>query len=592
MSKPPRGTREKATSKGSLREPFLVGIILGITLLAYIGTLRFEFVYDDHGQIVQNTFVQSWHYVPQYFTGHVWKNLYPKDPGNYYRPFFLLWCLLNFTVFGLKPLGWHFTTVLLHLAATGLTYLVVWKLTSNRLTAAVTAFVFGVHPVHLEAVAWVSGATESLYSVAFLGAFTAYLNSRERKSAGWMALSFALYAAALLCKETAIVLPIVVLAHAWIYGARSGSVVSARSRGRRWSAVTVAVPYLIVTVTYLGLRLSVLKGFGHAKVNLPLSTVALTWPSLLCFYLKLLMFPVGLSEFYDLPFVNAFDVVHVLLPLLALLLVAIAIWYWQHRSDSQEVRFAAVWLLTPLLPLLNLSVLPLGDLAHDRYLYLPAFGFALLLAMALQKLPSRSPQLYGYPSTVVLATLVIAALLCLGTAYQSTYWANNFLLYTRAVRIAPHNSTAGNNLAIELANRGRYQEARALYERVLRERPDLWIAAHNFGYFLYQTGDLVGAEQYLLRAIQLDPSDPDEYLHLGLTRLKMGRVADAAANVQRAIELKPQARGYHFALGVILAQQGDCATASAQFLTELTIDPTSSAARRELEKCERRAATR
>ena len=93
------------------RERFILGIILSITAITYLGTLRFVFAYDDIHQIVANPFIKSWQYVPQYFITSVWKQLSPLFPGNYYRPLFLVWLRLNHAAFGLHEMGWHLTAV-------------------------------------------------------------------------------------------------------------------------------------------------------------------------------------------------------------------------------------------------------------------------------------------------------------------------------------------------------------------------------------------------------------------------------------------------------------------------------------------------
>src|SRR2546423_10680564 len=81
----------------------IVSIVLAATFAAYIGTIGYQFVvYDDQDQIVKNPLIQSWSYAPRYFTEHVWSHIYPNGAGNYYRPVFLLWLLINQTLFGLQ----------------------------------------------------------------------------------------------------------------------------------------------------------------------------------------------------------------------------------------------------------------------------------------------------------------------------------------------------------------------------------------------------------------------------------------------------------------------------------------------------------
>ncbi len=160
-----------------LGEPALLGGVLGVTALVYAATLGFGWVYDDHGQIVRNTAVQSWRFVPAYFQGKEWQALFPNATLNYYRPFNFLWFRVNDALFGMRPAGWHAMGVLLHILVTCLAYFVARRVTGRPLVAALAALLFGVHPMRHEVVAWVSGTTESLWALFFFLAFLAYSNT-------------------------------------------------------------------------------------------------------------------------------------------------------------------------------------------------------------------------------------------------------------------------------------------------------------------------------------------------------------------------------------------------------------------------------
>jgi hypothetical protein len=280
----------------------LVGI-LGLAALVYAGTLRFPFVYDDNGQIVQNALVQAWRFVPQYFRGQVWQYLFPNAPANYYRPLNMLWFRLNDALFGLHPAGWHAATVLLHLVAICLVYLLARRLTGRPAVAGLTAIFFAIHPMRHEVVAWVSGSTESLWSVFFLCSFLAYLESREQNRAAWMAASCALYLAALLSKETSIVLPGVVFAHAWLYHHDPAADAQPPARGAAKDALQNAAIYAPVACIYLAVRIHALHGFSHSQTRLSPATFLLTLPSVIIFYVSQWLLPLRTSEFYDTPLI-------------------------------------------------------------------------------------------------------------------------------------------------------------------------------------------------------------------------------------------------------------------------------------------------
>lgn len=207
------------TSPAGVRTWMLLTLVLTLAFGAYSGSLNFEFVHDDRGQIVDNPAVHSWDYVRQYFTAHVWAHVDPKETGNYYRPLFLLWLRFNHMLFGLHPWRWHLSTILVHLGVTLCVYFLACRILKERLTAILAAILFGVHPVHIEAVAWVSGVTEPLLGVLFISSFLCYLRALESRETArrWIGLSLVLFALALLEKETAIMLPALAFAYEWIY---------------------------------------------------------------------------------------------------------------------------------------------------------------------------------------------------------------------------------------------------------------------------------------------------------------------------------------------------------------------------------------
>ena len=154
--------------------------VCALTFLTYLGTLRFQFVHDDRGQIVGNPAVHSWRAVPGYFSAHVWAAIAPANfIGNDYRPLFLLWLRINDAVFGAHAAGWHFTTVAAHVAATYGVILLAHRVFREWTTALFSGAIFGLHPVHIEAVAWISGVPEPLLAALMIPAYLCWLRFRE-----------------------------------------------------------------------------------------------------------------------------------------------------------------------------------------------------------------------------------------------------------------------------------------------------------------------------------------------------------------------------------------------------------------------------
>jgi tetratricopeptide (TPR) repeat protein len=312
------------------------------------------------------------------------------------------------------------------------------------------------------------------------------------------------------------------------------------------------------------------------------ASTVMTWPSLLCFYLRLLVYPVGLSEFYDVPYVTAPTLSGFILPALAILVVATGLWMWARRSGSPAVGFAVAWLVLPILPLLYIPAFTKGDIAHDRYLYLPSVGFVMLIALALRRMRLGTAKLMGAPAAQVACASALAIAFSMGTAVQELYWANEMLLYRRGVAISPQSALVRNNLANVLLDRGEMDEAVRLYQQVLQHDPEYWRANFNLGYAFFRAGRLQDAEHYFQRAIQQNPRDADEYAYMGMTYLKQGRPAEAEAQLRTAIQLQPQGEGYHLGLGLALELQRKPAAAAEEYKRELAMHPQNQHARARL----------
>lgn len=569
-----------------------VALVLLVTFLAYSGTLWFKFVYDDRGQILANVQVHQWRFLPHYFTEQVWSFAYPGIHGNYYRPIFLLFLLLNYKIFGPYAAGWHLVSVAAHVGVTYLVYLLVRRLAGDSKIALIAALIFGLHPVHIESVAWVSGVTDPLVALFMLPSFLCYINAREQRGhqRAWLVASLALYGLAMLSKETALILPILVFAFEWIWQEAPGTASAFRSAlVRARNSMVRVVPFLLLTFVYLAVRWHVLQGLGHTMVPLSVSTIIFTWPQILLFYLRHLVWPFNLSVFYNMPYIKTPGVESFFMPVAALAAAGVLVWLWLRRLGKTSplnrrlAAFACAWILIPFIPLLDLSVLPVGEIAHDRYLYLPSMGFSILLAMALRRIRFVERKLFGVPALQAVSVLLLVLVLGISTSRQDLYWANDIKLYTRGVQCTPKNKLARTNLGNALGEQGHYGEALALYREVLAQDPRFWLAIYNTGYTYYRMGRLQEAEKYFKRAIEVNGVDSDEYFYLGLTWMKLGDLNDAEKAVRHALMLRPGGLAYHFAMGMILKLKGDTPGALAEFKEELKNFPGETGAEQQIE---------
>jgi Tfp pilus assembly protein PilF len=571
-----------------LRKPGVMEVVVGaVAFLAYLSTLSFGFVYDDKPVIVDNIAIRSWHSLSYYFAPQLSAGA-PPASGTFYRPVTLLWLRLNYAFFGLDPAGWHFAMVLCHVLMTYLVFRMVEKLSGNRTIAIIAATLFGLHPVHVENVAWLSSVNDLLMSVFLAGSFVTYLNYRDGRKHFWMGTSLILFSLALLSKETAAVFPFLVFFFAAGFGRGRGGDGRQNSEGGVWSAFKdglVSAPYFVLLLLYLAARKLTLHGIAPPLTPLSWSTMILTAPSVLWFDLKHLLFPVSSSEFYSLAYVAAPSFRSFVLPICflcgSLAVAALCISKWSHRNLA---FFALGLVFVPILPTLYLRAIAPANFVHDRFLYLPSVGIVILIALALERISSLKTQQTRASAMMWAAVVILCTAALAGTVSHQMQWASNLLLYQNAIKYAPQNPVLQVNLGNEFAGLGHYDKALPLYLSALRNDPFSWLSNYNLGYGYYRTGRFPEAENYLKRAIQIDDRDPDQFIYLALAEMERGELAQAGQNAERAIQRGPSSPGFHLVLGKILEAGGDRKGAVGEYRAELVSHPDNGLARSEVQR--------
>jgi len=526
----------------------------------YSPALNFQFILDDH-HFVGDPRLQSAGHIWEYFSNYVWAQV-AGGPSSFYRPLFVLWLRLNFILSEMSPWGWHFLSIVKHVSAAILLGLLVWRLLRNRVAALIAGTLFALHPAQTESVAWVT-VPDPLMSAAVLGSVLLYLRyedntsadsqhpgrksgraarkiTRSRPSVAWLIASAAVCLAALLTKETAIVLPAVFFGLALTKDVEPGGVGGGLGN-RLLRAFREILPFLGATAVYLLLRLQVLGQLGAQTQHLAWSTVLLSWPATLWFYVKVLLWPVRLRAFSDSSQTDTLSLDGVLLPGLAVVGVATILAWALHgawrkaRRDlpereavgvKQALVLGTLILVLPILLALNLNALNPEDFLHGRYTYLPLTGLLLLLATGWHLAGKKQTMLLLAAGFLAIASAVL-------TVKQEAAWKDDLTVFTVAHEVAPHNAPVSLSLArahvqvaLDLDQAGRCNEAVPLLQQVTREYPQDWFAWAGLGDCFLQLNDLPGAEESLHRAAELshEPRVTEQWQEV---RAKMGKLSPA-----------------------------------------------------------------
>jgi tetratricopeptide (TPR) repeat protein len=341
-----------------------------------------------------------------------------------------------------------------------------------------------------------------------------------------------LFAASFICllalgaKETGIVIPAVVFAIAFFTRqepiddrGRNASAGNRSFRARFTEAAVDTVPFAAATLLYLALRFVALGNHLSSRTqHLTLTTVILSWPATLWFYVKVLFWPVRSRAFADPTVVDHFSLQAVLLPLLGILstaavLTALMFWCWRtaRRNLASEqpadvlraLLIGVILLVLPLLAALDINALNPGDFLHGRYTYLPLAGLMILLSTAWHLAGKAQLALLIFASalTITFATL---------TFFQEKQWQDDLTVFTTAHALAPNNRPVSQNLAnahiqqaLQLGEQGRCNEAVPVFEQVTSEFPNDWYAWAALGDCLVELNDLPRAEESLHKAADL-----------------------------------------------------------------------------------------
>jgi tetratricopeptide (TPR) repeat protein len=451
----------------------LVIAILFVTVLVFLPAARYSPVYDDHEQLEMNPRLTAWSHVPGYFTTHLWAHS-PLQAPNYYRPLSLLFFRMEYALLGPPAARWHFASLAAHLGAIVCLFLLIQNLVGNFKGALVAGALFALHPIQTETVVWISSGPDILVTIFLVLSLYFY---RVRK--GPISLISVLFAAlAIFTKEVGIAAPALIFAYEWIHS-------------RFKNAVPAIFPYVVVALLYMAARINAIGSAASAIApDMSLLSTILTIPKVLAIYALHLIWPARLSPSYE---VAVEARVWPLLLASAILLGLI----WLLRRSSANVRFGAAWVAITLAPSLALGYLTRGDFTHDRYLYLPSLGLAIMAAVWSTRIQFTLRQ------RALAGALVLA--FCFGIRQYLPVWENDINLFTRAVEQAPHNPYVKNNLADAYLKANRPAEAFPLLQQAIELKPGYGLLYYNMARYYRMIGNYEESERYFTISDRLFP---------------------------------------------------------------------------------------
>ena len=524
-------------------------LLIGISFLVYLSSLSNDFVaFDDELLIIDNPTIKGLN------LEHVTEAFTTYDP-ELYIPVTLLTYQVEYSLFGLNPLVFHITSLLIHLLSVWCVYRLLRYFFSESVALGL-GLLFAVHPLNVEAVAWASGRKDLIASMFFFLTCLLYLRYRESgKGFWWSVVTFAL---GLASKVSIVFLPFVLVLFDWVAG---------RKLDR--SSWKEKLPYFTLSGLFIIIALA-----GKAGQASAMGTSLLMMFVAIPFYLQKFVLPIGLSIFY--PFHDPLTFMHprVLMGIVTVGIL-VGVIYRQWKKDRVLVSGLLLFFLM-LLPSFVNVIKGGDDASHDLYIGSDRYVYAAMLGLliVIGSLVSRWKMHWSLPAIVIVVLGFLAY-------QQSIVWQSSIRLFESAAASGYRSHVAFMNLGSFAAKDGDLDRAVELYQESIAIKPS-GRALQSLAEVRLAEGKNTQAFDLLQQAVHLRPHDPSVFARLGHAAMLVGDAPRAFSALERAVELNPGHAGAHFNLGILYEYAGQRDRAIAEFRRVLELDPNDEQAKRKL----------
>jgi len=494
-------------------------LILAIPSISFFPCLKNDFInWDDQKYVTENKLIMelSWSNI-----GNIFNNFYM----GHYHPLTLLSYMLEYRFFKLSPFIFHLTNVVLHLMNSLLVFWFVLLLRGEVLTSLVVSLLFGIHPLHVESVAWISERKDVLYSFFFLGSLIVYLTYLKTPRMKYYFLSLSLFLFSLLSKSMAMTLPFVLFLCDYLL-----------HRKFERKCLVEKAPFLIVAFIFGIIALFAQESsemMSQKSSSSLIKNIFIMSEVLTTYFLKLIL-PIKLSCIY--PSIKGMEGLwsYIYLHLIIGILAAGIIWGRHNKS----IPFGIFFFFATILPVLPIKIVA------DRYTYIPSIGLFFIAAKGFSWLYRSARERIKIVKNIA-ATLLIVIL---GTFSFLTWercqdWRSSLSLWNNVLKNYPNTPIAYNNLGEAYLRMGDYEKAISNYNQALKMNPEFRRANYFFvnrGSAHLMMGDYEKAIADYHQALRIKPNDANAYHNRGTAYLYKGDVEMAIADFNNALEINSQ----------------------------------------------------
>lgn len=501
-------------------------VCLLLTFLVFANTFGAGFVnWDDHGYLWLNPLVQplSGKAIADMFSGHTC--------GNYSPLVVLTYCIEHGfdpvvqpgaqVVDNFRPFLYHFNNVVLHVATTAAAFFLLRALGLRSWGLFLATALFGVHPMRVESVAWVTERKDVLYGVFYLAAlltYWKYLQQPERKKQ-WYLLTLLLGLLALFSKIQAVSLPLSMLTLDYLAGRDL----------KKISVWLEKAPFFALSLVFglVGIHfLDVAEGFKDTGYPLGERFLFATW-SLFAYVVKFVT-PYSLSAYYPYPKTGEIPPAYYVAPLA---LAAITWWVARSARQTRVIAFGFLFFLVNIVFVLQFKGAGKAFMA-DRFTYIPYFGLMFIVGKYFSDWMEKQKGAGGLVAAGVWVLILSAV-----TFFQNRHWQSSTALWENVTAKFPKDALSWTNKGLAYFDAGAYEKALQSYDQALKIDPTTYDAAHNLGVTYNKMKRYPEAVEAFGKATKIKPESPEAWWGRAQTRSKINDYAGAAADFEKGISL-------------------------------------------------------
>ena len=554
----------------------IVLLIIVSILLVYAQVGSHEFInFDDQLYVTDNPIVKA---------GVTWNGIkwaFSFSDRTYWHPLTWLSHMVDCELFGLNPGKHHLMNVFLHIINSILLFLVFMMMTGTLWRSAFVAFLFALHPINVDSVAWIAERKNLLSTLFCMLTIMAYIYYSRRPSFYKYILILFVFTLGLLSKPMLISIPFVlILLDFWplkrinfdsLLTRKQISIgISNERRAQRTQALKLIIekiPLLILSLVIIGT--SIISFQHHSDVissNL-ISTKLRVANAMVSYvtYIGKLIWPRNLTIYYPYPAsLPMWEVIGA-----SVFICTVTILAGLYAKKFPYLIVGWLWYLGTLVPVSGLIQVGLWPAMAERWVYIPAIGLFMLVAWLIPDLVSE----FRFKKLVLstLAVMVICILMIL-TWRQTGYWKNDFTLFSHALQVNERNSIAYSNLGDYYLNINKPGEAIEYYDKSIKINPYDPLVQNNFAIALLKEGRYEESIKYFKKAIVSYPRDPQLYSGLGIAFAHQNRNTEAIEYFSKSLDIDPSNAEVHFELAYILSEERRFDEAIINFKKVLSIN--------------------